>query len=281
METRFGEVTVTHSSRGVPTYRVELFHDGLHKYTVIRAGDDSTFRNKCLAQAQQWNSAWKTLSAWEQHNRLIESRKEAALERTTEAEHVLDTLRNILVTGIGRDPTLDWDQLRLRTPFQPSAPTKPVFEPEPSPMVLPTAPDSSNREYRPKFSLLDHLIASRKEIRISGTRNRYELDMKLWRDDCARLSNEGHSQLAATRAKNARLQEEYVQAVHKWEQEKLSYYEEQKRQHAAIDGMHGRYDSKVPDAVIEYCERVLSNSDYPDCIPREFDFELNQVTGVH
>lgn len=280
METRFGEVTVTHSARGVPTYRVDAFHDGLHKYAVIRAGDRNTLWNKSQAQALQWNSTWKKLSASEQYARLIESRKETALERTTEAQRLLETLRNILLTGIEPDPTLEWEQLKIRTSFSANAPAMPVFIPEPLPKAVPAAPDRSFWVYQVKLSLLDRLIASRKEIKLSEAENRFSSDLQAWRDYCAALSQEHRVELDANRAKNAEIQEKYVLAVHAWEREKFGYYEEQAKQHAAIDELRTRYESKSPDAVVEYCERVLSNSDYPDCIPREFDFDLNPETGV-
>jgi restriction system protein len=102
---------------------------------------------------------WKRLSGHEQLGRLVESRKEIALERTTEAQHLLETLRNILIAGIEPDPTLDWDQLKIRTPFPVRAPAKPVVTEslgEPIP-----APNRFDRRYQIRFSLLDRLIASK------------------------------------------------------------------------------------------------------------------------
>ena len=57
METRFGDVTVAHSARGFPSYSVEAFHDGLHKYSLIRAGDINVLHNRAQATALQWNTA--------------------------------------------------------------------------------------------------------------------------------------------------------------------------------------------------------------------------------
>jgi len=272
METRFGQTTVTYSARGVPTYRVEAFHDGLHKYYVIRAGDQNTIRNKAQAQALLWNSAWKKMSAIEQHARLVESRKETAFERTTEAQRLLKTLQETLISGIELDPTLDWEQLKIRAPFPKDVPAKPVFADDPLDGAMPPEPNRSDPRYEVTFSLLDRLLPSRKAQRQCEAENRYAAAMKSWRDKCEALT--------ATRRANAALQDQYVQAVHEWEQERFRYLEEQARQHDAIDGLRMRYESKSPEAVVEYCERVLANSDYPDCIPREFDFELNQLTGV-
>lgn len=293
METRFGEVMVTHSARGVPTFRVEAFHDGHHRNKVIRAGDGNTLRNRCTAQAHQWNSAWAKLSHIEQANRQFNNGNQAAISRTTEAKQVLDALRSILVGGIENSPALDWEQLKLTIPFSLAAPISPVFEPEPSPIVLPNAPDLSNLKYQPALSLLDRLISSRKAFLVSEARERFLADTSCWEDFCAASSDEWHSRLAAVRGRNSRLQECYVQTVHKWEQEKLRFEEEQEAQHAAIDDLHRRYDSQSPGAVLrrwcdsespaaflECCERLLLNSDYPACIPREFDFEFTPETGL-
>jgi len=123
-------------------------------------------------------------------------------------------------------------------------------------------------------------VAAKKAIKLADAANRFEADMSKWRDVCAALSAQHASDLETHRAESVRLQEEYVRALDKWKEEKNTHREEQEQQHAAIDQMRARYESKSPDAVIDYCERVLSNSDYPECIPREFDFNLNHETGI-
>src|SRR6185312_10046694 len=97
-------------------------HDGLHKYAVIRAGDPNILAKKVLAQVMQWNAAWEKLSALEKTTRRIASRKEIALERTAEAQRLLETLRNTLTGEIELDPALDWEQYKVRTPFSVAAP---------------------------------------------------------------------------------------------------------------------------------------------------------------
>ncbi len=77
-----------------------------------------------------------------------------------------------------------------------------------------------------------------------------------------------------------KLREKYVEAVADWETRKLSHEEKEREQHASVDRLRERYEAKILDAVVEYCERVLSNSEYPSCVPREFDFDLNPDSGV-
>ena len=77
-----------------------------------------------------------------------------------------------------------------------------------------------------------------------------------------------------------RLDEQHALATSKWSEEKRRHREELAGQNQEIDRLRDLYLSKAPDAVIGYCERVLSRSDYPSCIPREFDFDLNPETGM-
>jgi hypothetical protein len=118
METRFGQVTAAYTVRGVRTYRAEEFHDGLHKYALMRANDIETLRNELQTQALQWNATWKkqcetdarlqrTYEAKEARRIRVESWKAVSLERTREARVLLETLRTLLASGIEIDPTLD------------------------------------------------------------------------------------------------------------------------------------------------------------------------------
>jgi restriction system protein len=291
METRFGPVTVLRSPRGVPTFLVEIFHDGLHKHSVLRSGDPDILKHKGLALAQRWDAEWAKQSAADlrirqtfekkEARRLhIERQKEIALERTTEAQQILEALQNALIAKIEIDPTLDWDQLKIRTPFPTPAPRKPHFASEPLPKPAPLAPDRSACRYGVKFSLLDRMIPSRKHSKLAAAQGLFDADMAWWHEACAALAAAHQTELDVHVITRNKISEEHSVALATWKAEKIAYYEEQAKQHADVDAFRGRYESKSPDAVIEYCERVLSNSDYPSCVPREFEFDLNLETGV-
>jgi len=103
METRFNAATATWGVRGTPTYRLEMFHDGLHKHRVIQARDADILRNKARVQAQQWDDLWRKQSsaarrvqqafeAKEAKRLHIENQKEEAADRTAEAQSLLEAL---------------------------------------------------------------------------------------------------------------------------------------------------------------------------------------------
>ena len=138
METRFSDVRVTYSSRGIPTFLVEAFHDGLHKHALIRAADRAVLINKSQAISLQWNDAWNKHATAEMWKSDIEKRKSRAIELTSEAQEIIESLKNTLVRGIELDPTFDWEELKNKAPFSNGAPVKPVRPTQPTPPVLPT-----------------------------------------------------------------------------------------------------------------------------------------------
>lgn len=210
METRFGQVSVTSSPRGVATYRIEAFHDGLHKYAELRAGDLDTLRNKMQAQALQWNTSWnkqcetearvqRTYLAKEMRRFHLEQRKAAALDQTTDAQQLLETLRTLLTSGIEIDPSFDWNKLKITTPFPEGKPSKPELPPEPQPTPAPAGPDRSALKYQAKFSMLDRLSASRKAAKRAEASRVYDADEDAWKAICAALIAEHESEMSSHR----------------------------------------------------------------------------------
>ena len=47
-----------------------------------------------------------------------------------------------------------------------------------------------------------------------------------------------------------------------------------------MDRKQNLYESKDPEAVLEYCDMVLSYSRYPDWIPQESELDYNPETGT-
>jgi restriction system protein len=291
METRFGEVTVAHSARGFPTYSVEAFHDGLHKYSLIRAGDQGVLLNRVQAIALQWNAAWnkqvesenrikRTYETKEARRLYIEHQKGRAAERTAEAQQLLEALRNALMRGIEIDPTIDWDELKVKTPFPQRPPLKPTYAAEPAPPETPRRPNSSDYKYQPQLSIIDRLITSRKAAKLAEIARQYDSDLRDWENTCSAVTLQQQISLQAHRAACMKLDEQYSLATSTWNEERQRYREELARENQEVDQLRDRYLSKASDAVIGYCERVLSRSDYPSCVPREFDFELNSETGM-
>jgi restriction system protein len=268
-----------------------MFHDGLHKHRVIQARDADILRNKARVQAQQWDDLWRKQSsaarrvqqafeAKEAKRLHIENQKEEAADRTAEAQSLLEALRLLLAAAIGRNAKLTWDHLKIKSDFPKARPEMPAVGPPPPAKKAPPAPDKTFGQYQPKLGFLDKILASRRRALVEEASRRFEQDLRAWEQECGRLAAEYEAELAAYRSRDAEIRRAHSDAVESWEKEKAEYFASQAQQHAAIDSLRQRYEAKDPEAIVDYCETVIANSDYPDCVSRDCEFEFNPENGV-
>jgi len=99
MKTRLGQLSVRYSARDIPTYSLELWHDGLKKHRLIRGESESIVELKAKLQIEEWEERWAVVDAREQERsrkaagkQRQEERKALAAERTTDAQQELDRL---------------------------------------------------------------------------------------------------------------------------------------------------------------------------------------------
>jgi restriction system protein len=108
----------------------------------------------------------------------------------------------------------------------------------------------------------------------------FDSDMRAWEAARDHILADHAAKLEAHKKQEADLEAAHAKAVAKWEAERDAFTAQQTQQHAAMDAFRTRYLAKEPPAIIEYCDIVLSNSKYPDCLPKEFDLDFNHDTGV-
>jgi restriction system protein len=61
--------------------------------------------------------------------------------------------------------------------------------------------------------------------------------------------------------------------MNSWESRKALFIEKQKASNEIVDKQCASYMSGTPDAILEYCDMVLSASSYPEYFPKEFDLD--------
>ena len=279
MEAEF-PITVSYSVRGIPTYRTELSHPGLNKYVVIRAGDTNTLEKKVQVQVLVWKAAWDKLSAAERATRNVAEKKQFAINRTEEAQAVIDGLRRLLTNGLEDDPTLEWDLLKETTPYSVSPPAKPKAVPAPASELNAPKPEQTDFKYRVKLSMIDRILTRRGEEKLAEASACLDADLETWKAECATTYAEHMLALDTHQERVLAGERAYSQATAQWTTQKDNYQKKQAEQHTLIDEKHIRYLSKEPQEVIDYCERVLANSDYHECIPQEFEINFNSESGV-
>src|SRR5262245_36391194 len=103
MTTQISSMEVFYSSRGIPSYRQEIWHRDLKKHRVVKGNDSEIVGRKVALQVQEWDAKWAAIQYRETHKRRQQSKKDnieaqraAAAERSAEASAVLASMEQLL-----------------------------------------------------------------------------------------------------------------------------------------------------------------------------------------
>jgi restriction system protein len=226
MSTRSSSLEVSYNPRGMPTYRLELWHDELKKHRIIKGSEREIVQRKAALQMAEWEERWTQVHAREQERRQKdnqkehqEARKRLASERTSVAQQELQRLNNILRQTLKVNDAIDWETLKETTPFPESKPVKPQSPMKPTPRSLPPEPRRSDEKYQPKLGLLDKLVSARRARIFTMYREKFEADHRGWQHHVQTITAEN---AAAEQQYTAMLQEaeqRYLAAVQTWEEQ--------------------------------------------------------------
>ena len=97
----------------------------------------------------------------------------------------------------------------------------------------------------------------------------------------------GKKRRKATDAKNIKMRSEYDTQISSWKQEveswnhrKQNFLLERSAYNQKIDSMKISYHNREQNSVVEYCDMVLNNSEYPTSFPKSFEIEYVPATGI-
>jgi len=238
-------------------YTVEMFHKGLNEHKVISAPDTRILQNKANLQAQKWDDLWGLL----EEKRISNEMKEASIEQasllTEEAENAVAAIENLLVHTLSIDDTVDWEKLKRTDEFLEPIPTEPTKN---KAIAYPAEP----KKYDPGFTFLEKLFRSKREKRIAENERRFQERIQEW-----------ESEKRSIDGKNVELSNEYDTQVSSWKRE-VESWESRKQQflldrsvyNQRIDSLKASYYNRDQDSVVEYCDMVLNNSEYPTSFPK-------------
>jgi len=249
-------------------YWIEVRHEGLHKYRLIKGNDKYVVEQKAFIQKQQWEEMWKKKQMadrkrHERENAAMEKAQKKAMaeQQTIDAINQLENVDKTLLYTLNIDDKINWDSLMDHSKFTVPKPKSP---PEP---FYPTKPDK--KFYEPSISFFDKIFASSKQKKVDAAISAFE----------NALNN--HNKLTdEIKEKYERDLEIYEENLEKWNQRKKSFELVQQEKNDAIEKKKQLYLACECEAIIEYCDMVLSNSEYPDYFPQEYDIDYNPVNRI-
>ena len=255
MSVRFSRVEVSYSARGRPTYRIEIWHDGLKKHRQIKGSEKEVVERKAQLQAEEWESKWEAVKAKEAIQKHQANQKVLANEQTSEARATLEMLERTLEHTLSIDDAVDWEQLKDTNAFSELRPQKPRAP------AFPKEPSRYERAFQPDIGFLDRIFPLWRQSKEARASDLYKKAHAGWLQATLRLKEQHDKALEIHAAKDE-----------SWRKRRTTFLEKQRESHATIDRQRERCEAREHDAIEEYCDLVLSRSTYPDWMPQEFEF---------
>ncbi len=250
-------------------YTVEMFHKGLNEHKLISAPSLDILQNKANLQAQKWTDKWAVTES----KRKVSEEKEANLDdataRTEEAKEALLKIDNLLIHTLSIDDTVDWNSLKNNESYSEEKPSKPIKKTK---KEYPPRPDKKT----PVFTILEKMIKSKKERKIQDYEKRYLTAISNWENEKAVVDKF-----------NLQLDQDYENELQKWnieisewDKRENDFLKEQEEFNSKIADMEKAYLNKNTDSILEYCDMVLNNSEYPESFPKNFELEYNPENKI-
>lgn len=261
-----------YNSRGNPTsFGVDLNFHEMHLSKTLKTSEFYVLRGKIEDTLRTWETKYQ------RHIDKVhkEKRAERVDELNQEAKEAIESLNNILVHTLSVDDTVDWDAIKRKDAFR----IKPV--------------KLFNDGKKPDFIIFNSFGRPTEFERISPpiepafekVKNEYGLFSKLFRGKAIKEKFDARiekweQKKEQTRKDNADRESFFNQAVTNFEIKKKEFEEEKQRDNEALENIKSRYRDKDPKAVEEYCDLVLSGSQYPDYFPQNWILEYREDSRI-
>lgn len=284
------------ASRG-PRYFIDIEHSGLNKYQRITGSDRHVVEARAAAKEAEWAEQWarrlerenaRASRESDRQDKILKREREQAYrdERKSEAEALTDAARQalneaqgILAHTLGVNDAVDFDSLKDRRPFPDPAPEpKPMTEP-------PRRPDPTLNVYVPRtvgagrrlWELLSRGSKRRRLAREAEDAERIRRENETKKAEVERDWVASCNRVAVANETSRRSHEA---AVTDWMNRRAEYERKQYESNTAIDLWREAYRATDPAAVEQYCEFVLTSSEYPEWAPQSFELRYEPDSKV-
>ncbi len=192
-----------------------------------------------------------------------EDKKLLAMERTKEAERAINEVENILKHTLKINDAIEWNALLDKSVY-------PKRKPKPMKLLeIPIEPKETDREFASKINFFIEFFSDLKQERIDIAKDLFKKAHFNW-----------EKEKINTEEKNRKMLKDYEENLLEWQKEGKKYIEKREEKNKHILELKEKYSRKEPLAIIEYCNLVLSNSEYPDTFPQEFEIEYVPETKI-
>ena len=258
-------------------YEIELQHKGLNEIKHLFARDTDILEGKIHNQTIAWGKKWqKHLERKETEKNKFEkiAKSELATEKTEMAKQALIQIENILSHTLNIDDAVDWNSIKNTTPFKDKIKEHGYIQFNPQDGCPQRVKKLSNPIQPAKSSFftpipfLKKLLGQKQKI-LNEQQNQYNDANRKWEKQKKSVSIE-----------NKRRDQKLEVALNNWKKKEEKYLTQQKSLNQKVNELRSSYNNKNEEAIEEYCEIVLNNSQYPDSFPKDFDLQYKSANNM-
>lgn len=248
-------------------FQVAIKHDGLNKHRIIRGADRYLVEASAATQQRCWAEQFAKKVAIEERGRSRENKRQElsenlreATDRTAEAQAILKSFREILSISLDNTGRIDWESM-MQPPFAHS-------KPEPRPYIEhQREPKPTDPEYNQQAGYVMGLVPFFAKRAEQANQERFKTNYAKWLE-----------RISQTTATNQRIYDQNLREYEDWHRRATAYEDARTKKNQAVEQAYADYQAVKPEAVLDYCDLVLSQSTYPDCFPQEFELDYRADT---
>jgi|LakMenE01Jun11ns_1017448.scaffolds.fasta_scaffold9948753_2 restriction system protein len=248
-------------------FQIAIHHPGLNKHRVIRGADRYLVEAASATQQRAWAEQYARKVEVDERRREREDKRQElednlreAEERTAEAQSALSELRGVLAAALRVDNRVDWASM-MQQAFSQPRPTERQY------LEFPKEPTFDPNDWKHRKSFVTAIIPFLAKRAETAARAEFDAAHAKWRE-----------RVEAVDLTNTKIQAENLRDYEDWKRRRGAYEEGRAKHNASVEQSRAAYQALNPDAILDYCDLVLSHSQYGDCFPKEF--ELDYHAGV-
>jgi restriction system protein len=249
-------------------FRVEVRHEGLHKYRLIRGTERYVVEQQAREQVSAWNEMWDKKQEAEAKRRKSEhtaqakdAKKALAAERTEEAQAAIHQIEQTLALSLKQNKKIEWESLLNQSHFPEQRPARA------SKLALPKEPQQTDPQFSPVRKWYYFFLKNLRQNTEDAAKRRFIEAHEAWK-----------TALADTNAKNKHIDEEFTKSLADWQKRKEEFELQQTEMNMQVLAKKKAYIEGDPQAIAEFCELVLSISKYPANFPNEWNLDYQAET---
>ena len=245
-------------------YQIAVQHPGLNKHRIIRGIDRYLVEEAAIIQERAWAEQYTRKvkadarrRSREDKRRELEDNVREAEERSAEAQAALDELRGVLAATLSVEHRVDWAS-RIQPPFSEPRPTQRPY------LDFPKEPTFDPDDWKHRKSFITAVIPFLAKRAETAARAEFDAAHAKW-----------HERIGVVDLANTKIEAENLRDNQEWKARRDAYEKSRTKHNSSVEQARADYQALNPDAILDYCDLVLSRSQYADCFPKEFELDYH------